>query len=95
MFRNKSSSPQQVTSGRFEIERDGKIAFLQYTLSGGIIALSHTEVPKELRHHGIASELAHAALEYARENHLKVDVICQSVVAYLADHPEYSDLVLK
>jgi predicted GNAT family acetyltransferase len=95
IFSRKSAEPQKVTTGRFEIERDGKIAYLEYSLAGNVLGLIHTEVPDELRGRGIASSLAETGLQYARENKLKVDVICPSVFDYLAKHPEYSDLVLR
>jgi predicted GNAT family acetyltransferase len=87
-------SPQQVTGGRFEIEREGHVAYLEYSLAGKILQLIHSEVPEALRGHGLGSELAHSALEWAREQGLKVDVICPSVAEYLKKHPEYSDLLL-
>jgi len=94
IFSRKSPAQQKVTMGRFEIERDGKVAYLEYSLAGNVLGLIHTEVPDELRGHGLASSLAETALQYARENNLKADVICPSVLDYLAKHPEYSDLVL-
>jgi hypothetical protein len=94
MFGRSKPSPQQVTSGRFEIERDGHLAYLEYTLAGKVLQLIHSEVPPELRGHGVASELAQSALEWAREHGVKVDVVCPSVAAYLEKHPEYADLVL-
>ena len=88
------SRQQQVTTGRFEIEQDGKIAFLEYSIAGDVIALLHTEVPHELRGRGLASELAQTALQWAREHHVKVDVICPFVAEYLQKHHEFADLVL-
>jgi predicted GNAT family acetyltransferase len=95
MFGRSKPSPQKATSGRIEIDRDGQVAYLEYTLAGKILQLIHSEVPNALRGRGLGSELAHAALEWAREQGLKVDVICPSVAAYLETHPEYADLVLK
>lgn len=95
MFGRQKSGPQQVTNGRFEIERDGHVAYLEYNLAGKVLQLIHSEVPEALRGHGLASELAQSALEWARENGVKVDVICPSVAAYLEKHPEYSDLLLR
>lgn len=95
LFGKKQPAAELVTSGRFELERDGQIAYLNYTLSGNVLALMHTEVPPVLRGKGLASELAHTALEWARENHKKVDVICPSVAEYLEKHPEYADLLLQ
>ena len=93
MFSNKPD-PQQVTTGRFEIERDGKIAYLEYTMTGKILGLIHTEVPDELRHEGIASQLAETALQWARDHNFKVDVVCPNVLDYISKHPEYNDLVM-
>lgn len=86
---------QPVTNGRFEIARDGHVAYLEYNLAGKVLQLIHSEVPEALRGHGLASELAQGALEWARANGVKVDVICPSVAAYLEKHPEYADLVLR
>lgn len=95
LFRKKEPAAELVSSGRFELERDGQVAYLEYTLSGDVIALVHTEVPQALRGQGIASELAKTALGWARENHRKVDVICPSVAEFIEKHAEYSDLLLR
>ena len=94
IFRHKRLPQQKVTTGRFEIERNGEVAYLEYTLSGNVLGLIHTEVPEKLRGMGLASSLAETALDWARENNLKVDIICPSVLAYVAKHPQYSDLVM-
>ena len=93
-FRKKPKAPQKVTSGRFEIEREGEIAYLEYSVGGGVLELIHTEVPEKLRGMGLASTLAENALQYARENKLKVDVICPLVQGFVSKHPEYSDLIM-
>jgi predicted GNAT family acetyltransferase len=95
LFGQPKKQPQQVTSGRFELERDGQVAYLEYAFDGSILQLIHTEVPKALRGTGMGSSLAQAALEWAREHKAKVDIICPSVASYVKDHPEYSDLLLK
>jgi uncharacterized protein len=95
IFGNKKPAPQLVTTGRFELERDGHVASLQYTVAGHVLALLHTEIPDALRGSGIASTLAETALDWARDHHLKVDVVCPFVAAFLETHPEYSDLVLR
>ena len=94
IFRHKRLPQQKVTTGRFEIERNGEVAYLEYTLSGNVLGLIHTEVPEKLRGMGLASSLAETALDWARQNNLKVDIICPSVQAYVAKHPQYSDLVM-
>ncbi len=94
MFRSKPRAPQIVTTGRFEIERNGDVAYLEYTLAGNILVLIHTEVPEKLRHMNLGSSLAETALNWAREHNLKVDIVCDTVRHYVAEHPEYSDLVM-
>lgn len=91
----KDAPPQKVTSGRFEIEQDGHVAYLEYTVAGKILGLIHTEVPKELRGTGLASELTMNALKFARDNGMKVDVVCPLVAGYFEKHPEFRDLLMK
>lgn len=95
IFDRKSPAKQQVITGRFELEQDGEVAYLEYTMSGNVLGLSHTEVPEKLRHLGIAAALAENALKWARENKFKVDIVCPLVQEYIAKHPEYSDLILR
>lgn len=95
LFQKHSQSPQKVVNGRFELDRQGKTAYLEYNLAGNVLQLVHTEVPPESRGLGLATELAKSALDWARENHVKVDVICPVVMAYLDKHPEYSNLVVR
>src|SRR5215470_1294178 len=95
LFGKPPQQKQKVTTGRFELERNGQVAYLEYVFDGNTLQLIHTEVPEQLRGLGIASSLAQSALEWAREHKVKVDVICPSVSNYIANHTEYSDLVLK
>ena len=95
IFHRKPREPQQVTTGRFEIERNGEVAYLNYTLAGNILTLDHTEVPENLRHMGLGSQLAETAFRFARDRNLKVDIVCPTVQEYIAKHPEYSDLILR
>ena len=95
IFGDKAQPPKNVTSGRFEIERDGEVAYLEYSVDGNVLGLIHTEVPTKLRRLGLATALAENALGWAREHNLKVDVMCPIVQGYLAKHPEYSDLLLR
>jgi predicted GNAT family acetyltransferase len=90
----RAKRPVKVTTGRFEIEQGGEAAYLEYSLSGNVLELIHTEVPKDLRGQGFASSLAETALQYAKARNLKVDVICPLVGAYVEKHPEYASLIL-
>ena len=90
----KAQNPENVTTGRFEIEQDGEVAYLDYSVDSKVLTLIHTEVPPALRHHGLASRLAETALQWAREHKLKVDIICPLVREYVGQHPEYAGLIM-
>ena len=82
-------------SNQFELNLERGLALVSYELDGKTISILHTEVPEEFEGQGIASHLAKFALDYARENHLKVKNYCRFVQVYLRQHPEYQDLVVK
>jgi uncharacterized protein len=89
-----TTKKRNVTRSRFELEEMGETAYLEFDMdSAGWITLLHTEVPEALRGRGIAGELAKTGLEYARDNQLKVDVICPLVANYISKHPEFQPLV--
>lgn len=86
----------QIQRSRFEIEKDGETAYLEFDTDGhGWMTLWHTEVPVALRGQGLASELVTAAFEYAKENALKVDVICPLAASYVTRHPEFQGMIGK
>jgi uncharacterized protein len=88
------SNARSVSRSRFELEESGETAYLEFDLdSAGWITLLHTEVPEPLRGRGIAGTLAKTGLEYARDNNLKVDVVCPRVANYISKHPEFQGLV--
>ena len=60
---------------RFEIDIDGQLSVLEYTFKNHRLFLTHTEVPPGLESQGLGTKLAHAALEYARQNDLTVVAI--------------------
>jgi predicted GNAT family acetyltransferase len=81
---------------RFELEENGETAYLEFEVDqASWITLYHTEVPPALRGRGIAGTLARTALEYARDNNLKVDVVCPLVASFLSKNPEFQPLVGK
>ena len=61
--------------------------------SGGMFVAVHTVVEPEVAGNGIASMLARAALDHAREQHLTVIAECSFVRGFIERHPEYQDLV--
>jgi predicted GNAT family acetyltransferase len=80
-------------ASRFELLVDGIRALLTYRRFPDRIIFDHTEVPKPLEGHGLASKLAQYALDFARANHLRVVPLCPYVSGFIRKHPEYQDLV--
>ena len=78
---------------RFELDVEGGVAFANYRLTPSAVVITHTETPRALRGHGIASELVSGALALIRADGLKVVGACGFVVDYLRKHPEYQDMV--
>ena len=81
-----------VAAHQFETRVDGQLALLAYSERDGVIDMKHTEVPPALEGHGVGNDLAKAALEYAREKHLRVIPTCPFVRSYIRRHPQYADL---
>jgi predicted GNAT family acetyltransferase len=78
---------------RFEMNVDGQLSVLEYTFKNHRLFLTHTEVPSALQSQGLGTKLAHAALEYARQNELTVVAICPFVKEYVDSHPGYQPFV--
>src|SRR5260370_16355418 len=78
---------------RFEINTDGQLSILEYTFKNHRLFLTHTEVPPALENKGLGTKLAHAALEYARQNDLTVIAIFPFVHDYVAGPPQYQPFV--
>lgn len=68
-------------------------AHLDYVRRGERVIMTHTEVPEEFEGKGVGSSLARTALDWAREQGLKVVPHCPFVETWVKRHPEYSDLV--
>lgn len=77
---------------RFEASVDGQLSLADYRLQGGVMHMTHTEVPPVQQGRGIAAALVAAALAHARAQGLKVNPLCSYVRAYMQRHPDTSDL---
>jgi predicted GNAT family acetyltransferase len=80
---------------RFEATTDHGLATLRYFERGDVLDLAHTAVPQEAEGQGLGGALARNALEYARDNGLKVIPSCPFVHRYLQQHKEYADVVVR
>jgi len=78
---------------RFVIYKDGKEVFVEYMSKEGELNLYHTHTDPELRGQGLAAQVVRAALEYSKENNLKIIPTCSYVQSFLAKHAEYKSLV--
>jgi predicted GNAT family acetyltransferase len=78
---------------RFELDVEGGVAFANYRMTPAAVIITHTETPRALRGHGIASQLIEGALTLIRADGRKVIAGCGFVVDYLNKHPEYGDMV--
>jgi len=89
-------NPTKVVKSRFEIEQNGQVSYLEFETDGhGWMTIWHTEVAKEQRGQGIGLELVTTAFQYARENSLRVDVICPLANHIVESHPEFKELLGK
>lgn len=81
---------------RFEMQVEGRTAFVSYRRAPGVVTLYHAEVPPELEGRGIGGELVAATLAAVRAEGSKVVPRCSFVSAYLRRHAaEYGDLLVK
>ena len=86
-----TDNPEQ---SRYEAHLGDQLAgYVEYERVGGLVAFTHTVVPDEFGGRGIASAIAAASLDDAREKNLKVRPVCPFYSKYLERHPEYADLL--
>jgi uncharacterized protein len=87
---------QKETEGKgmFYIEKEGDIvAELTYTMGDNkIMTLDHTETDSDMEGKGLASSLVEHAVNYARENDIKIDPLCRYAAAQFERHEEYQDV---
>jgi predicted GNAT family acetyltransferase len=78
---------------RFVINLEGNEVYVEYTMTGNKINLYHTFTDPALRGKGLAAQVVRAALEFAKENNLKVVPACSYVHAFITKNKEYQELV--
>jgi predicted GNAT family acetyltransferase len=79
---------------RYEIMVDGAIVgFTDYRLRGERQVFVHAEIDPEFRGRDLAATLVRAALDDSRRNGYRVVPRCPYVVEFIAEHPEFADLV--
>jgi molybdenum cofactor cytidylyltransferase len=79
---------------RYEIDVDGELGgFTVYHRAGHRLTLIHTETGPRFRGQGLGGHLVTAVLDDARRQGLAVLPSCPFARAFIAGHPEYTDLV--
>jgi uncharacterized protein len=86
---------QDEKRGIFFVQEEGEIlAELAYSMAGDDrMIIEHTEVDEQLRGKNVGYELVHAAVEYARERHLKITPVCTFTAAVFDKKPDFADVL--
>ena len=79
--------------GRFQVVVEGHVCVIDYRLTGGVMTITHTEVPPAVGGRGIAAALTQAALACATAQGLKVSPICSYARSYMQRHPQTQSLL--
>jgi len=77
---------------RFETFIDGQLSKLDYIMNGDTIVMTHVGVNPVHRGNGVAAKITQTALEYAKENSLRVIPMCSYVGAYIRRNQQYMEL---
>ena len=79
--------------GAFFIEEEGKrLAQLSYTVAGTKVILDHTEVDDELRGTGTGRKLVAAAVDWAREEDVRLLPLCPFARSVFDKMPDFADV---
>lgn len=78
---------------RFIIYTDSGEAYVEYRLDNNEMDLYHTFTNPALRGKGLAALVARAALEFAKENNLKVIPTCPYIQTFISRNVEFKNLV--
>ena len=81
--------------GSFYIEENGlKKGLMTYKKSGANeITIDHTEVDQNVREKGLGRQMVAAAVEYARENDMKIVPTCPFVERIIDKTSEFQDVL--
>ncbi len=84
------------SKGMFYIDENGsRLAEMTYSKSGtSHLVIIHTHVSPVLKGQGVGRQLVHAAVEYARAQHIKILPRCSFAKGVIDKTPEYADVLL-
>lgn len=78
---------------RFLLRVDDWDCVLEFSLDGASASFNHVRVPDAVGGQGLAGRLTRHALDWAREQDLKVIPHCPYVASWIKRHPDYADLI--
>jgi uncharacterized protein len=79
---------------RYELLADGHlVGFTEYDERDGLFVFPHTVITAPVRGAGYGETLVRGALDDARRRGWRIVPECPFVAHFVADHPEYADLV--
>jgi predicted GNAT family acetyltransferase len=79
---------------RYEVHLDGTvIGRADYVRRGDYVVIPHTQINPPHDGQGLGGQMVRFALEDIRERGLKVQPACPFVADFMAEHPEYADLL--
>lgn len=83
-----------VELSRYEIKDGGRVVGIaDYRVQDDLVVLPHTEVDPARQGAGLGAELIEAALDAIRESGKRVVPQCGYVARFIAEHPQYQDMV--
>ncbi|WP_250008929.1 GNAT family N-acetyltransferase [Actinoplanes sp. M2I2] len=79
---------------RFELRIGDDVAgFAAYRVRDGITVVTHSEINRRFRGQGLGSVLAGQTLDQLRARGARVYPACPFFAKYVAEHPEYDDII--
>lgn len=79
---------------RYELVLDGRVVGIaDYRHVGDKLVFPRTEIERPLRGQGLGDQLIKGALDDVRRAGRSLVPSCWAVAEYIAEHPEYGDLV--
>jgi uncharacterized protein len=83
-------------ASRYELTADGELmGIAEYYLAGTLLVFPRTEIAHEFRGQGLGAVLVRAALDSARASGHRIVPRCWYVAEFIAEHPEYDDLIAR
>ena len=73
----------------------GKKAYIRYSIDDKTMVIESTFTPEEYRGKGLAAKIIERAIEFAKEEKLKIRPLCSYSVRFFKQHPENADLLVE